>query len=65
MSKYEKILKKYFGHTKFKDIQLDIIKTILDDKNDVLAVMSTGYGKSLLFQYPSLYKKKYLLSFPH
>nr|QBK88702.1 MAG: DEAD/SNF2-like helicase [Mimivirus LCMiAC01] len=52
---YKKILKKYFGHSKFKDIQLDIIKTILDDKNDVLAVMSTGYGKSLCFQFPALY----------
>jgi len=46
---YRKILKKYFGHNNFKDTQLDIIKTILAGKNDVLAIMSTGFGKSLCY----------------
>ena len=36
MNKYEKVLKKKFGHSKFRGEQLDIIKTILKKKKDVL-----------------------------
>ena len=46
MNKYEKVLKNKFGHSKFRGDQLDIIKTILNDETDILAVMSTGFGKS-------------------
>lgn len=47
------ILKKTFGYNSFKPYQYQIINNILDEK-DVLAVMPTGYGKSLCFQIPPL-----------
>jgi RecQ family ATP-dependent DNA helicase len=43
------ILRKNFGHDKFKPYQYQIIDNVLDLK-DVIAVMPTGYGKSLCFQ---------------
>ena len=61
MNKYEKVLKKKFGHSKFRGDQLDVIKIILKKKKDVLAVMSTGFGKSLIYQFPALYTKKITL----
>jgi Werner syndrome ATP-dependent helicase len=51
--KAKKILKKSFGHKSFKPYQYQIIDMIADAK-DVLAVMPTGYGKSLCFQMPPL-----------
>lgn len=48
-----KVLKKNFGHNKFKPHQYQIIDMIIKCK-DVLAVMPTGYGKSLCFQMPPL-----------
>src|SRR5579863_7527887 len=47
------ILNNNFGHTTFKTHQYQIIDSIVDCK-DVLAVMPTGYGKSLCFQMPPL-----------
>lgn len=47
------ILKNKFGHTAFKPYQYQIINNILNGK-DVLAIMPTGYGKSLCFQLPPL-----------
>lgn len=52
-AKAKKILKKKFSHTSFKPHQYRIIDNIVNGK-DVLAVMPTGYGKSLCFQLPSL-----------
>ena len=49
----KKILKRYFGHKAFKPYQYMIIDQIANGK-DVLAVMPTGYGKSLCFQLPPL-----------
>jgi len=57
MNKYEKILRKYFGHKKFRNKQLDIIKSVLNGK-DVCVVMATGAGKSMCYQYPSVYTIK-------
>lgn len=51
--KAKKILKKNFGHKSFKPYQYKIIDQIAEGK-DVLAVMPTGYGKSLCFQMPPL-----------
>src|SRR5580700_10505335 len=51
--KAKDILVKSFGHKSFKTHQYQIIDNILDG-NDVLAVMPTGYGKSLCFQVPPL-----------
>ena len=50
------MLKDVFGHRKFRPNQWNIIKHTLDGK-DQLAVMATGYGKSLCFQFPSMYKQ--------
>jgi Werner syndrome ATP-dependent helicase len=47
--KTKKILKKKFGYNEFKPYQYQIIDNILEAK-DVLAIMPTGYGKSLCFQ---------------
>ena len=61
MKNYENILKEWFGFDKFRDKQLDIIKVILEDKKDVCAIMCTGFGKSLCFQFPAVYTSKICL----
>ena len=58
MKKYEDILKQWFGFEKFRDKQLDIIKAVLENKRDVCAIMFTGFGKSLCFQFPAIYTNK-------
>ena len=47
------VLKKYWGHTQFKGLQEPIIENIIQ-KNDVLALLPTGGGKSICFQIPAL-----------
>ena len=49
-------LKKKFGFSNFKDLQKDIIKKILNDKNSFV-IMPTGGGKSLCYQFPALIKE--------
>jgi ATP-dependent DNA helicase RecQ len=61
MSKYTKKLKKYFGFSKFRDKQKDIIDSIINDNRDVCAIMFTGAGKSLCYQFPAVYKKKVVI----
>ena len=46
-------LNKYFGYTTFLPLQQDIIEDVLN-KEDVLALMPTGGGKSLCYQLPAL-----------
>lgn len=46
-------LRRYFGHSSFRDGQQDLVQCVLDGR-DLLAVMPTGSGKSLGFQLPAL-----------
>lgn len=48
------ILKKYWGFTEFRGSQEKVISSVLR-KNDTLALMPTGGGKSLCFQIPALH----------
>ncbi len=48
----EQALCDLFGHAAFRDGQREIVESVLDGK-DVLAVLPTGGGKSLLYQLPA------------
>lgn len=53
-TKLTDILKKYWGYDKFRENQIPVLQSITA-KQDTLAIMSTGGGKSLCFQIPALY----------
>jgi ATP-dependent DNA helicase RecQ len=53
-------LQEYFGLTKFRIGQEPIISSVLAGK-DVLAILPTGGGKSLCYQYPAVVKKKLVI----
>ena len=55
---YNEILKKYFGYDELKNEQQKIIYNIINKKRDVLAVLATGFGKSVCYQIPFLVTKK-------
>lgn len=48
------ILSLYFGHEQFKPAQEEIIRALLEERTNVLALLPTGGGKSLCFQIPAL-----------
>ncbi|MEC8723649.1 MAG: RecQ family ATP-dependent DNA helicase, partial [Bacteroidota bacterium] len=50
------ILERYWGHSSFRPNQLEIIETVLENK-DCLALLPTSGGKSVCFQVPALIKK--------
>jgi len=56
MNRYEQILTKYWGYSKFRPLQEDIIRSVMEG-NDTLALMPTGGGKSITFQVPSMAKE--------
>lgn len=58
--KYISCLWQYFGLTTFKPLQWQIIRQIITDprESDICAVIATGYGKSLTYQYPAFYLNK-------
>ncbi len=53
MNEPEKILKKYWGYDSFRQLQPEVIQSVLAG-NDTLALMPTGGGKSICFQVPAL-----------
>ena len=53
----EEHLKDIFGFNKFRPYQKDIIQDILQG-NNVIAILPTGGGKSLLYQFPATYSNK-------
>ena len=55
-SSIHEILKQYWKYDQFRDLQEDIIQSVLDGK-DTLALMPTGGGKSICFQVPALAKE--------
>jgi len=55
---YKIVLKKNFGYDNFRDKQYDIIHSIIEDRKDVCAIMFTGAGKSLCYQFPAVYLQK-------
>jgi ATP-dependent DNA helicase RecQ len=52
----KQILLKYWGFSKFRPLQEDIINSVLSGK-DTLALLPTGGGKSICYQVPGLAKK--------
>lgn len=55
-----KILKHYFGYDAFREGQAEIIDALLN-KQDVMAIMPTGAGKSICYQIPALLQKNLTL----
>ena len=49
-------LKKFFGFNKFKGLQEQVIKSIVNNQN-TFVIMPTGGGKSLCYQLPALMKE--------
>ena len=56
MSTFNDILKKYWGYSDFRPLQLDIIESVFDNK-DTLGLLPTGGGKSITFQVPAMAKE--------
>ena len=52
MDKYD-VLKKYYGYDKFRYPQDLIIDSVLN-KKDTIALLPTGFGKSVTFQIPAI-----------
>jgi len=55
---YITVLKEHFHFNQFRDKQLEIIKSVIIDKKDICAIMFTGAGKSLCYQFPPVYTNK-------
>ncbi len=49
----EAALRRYFGHSAFREGQRQVVQAILDGK-DTVAIMPTGQGKSVCYQLPAL-----------
>ncbi|MGZ3769014.1 MAG: RecQ family ATP-dependent DNA helicase [Bdellovibrio sp.] len=60
LSPQESVLQQYFNLKQFRRGQKEIIEAVLA-KQDVLAVLPTGGGKSLCYQYPAVYSQKLVI----
>jgi len=58
--KAKKILEKYWGFSKLKDKQIEVINELLLG-NDVIGLLPTGYGKSMCYLIPPLVTKKAII----
>lgn len=54
MDIYHQILKNYWGYDSFRELQLEIIKSVVEQKKDTLGLLPTGGGKSIIFQVPGI-----------
>ena len=52
---------RHFGFADFRGSQLDIVAAVLEGK-DVVAILATGSGKSLTYQFPALWTNRAHLS---
>ncbi len=57
MSTFKQILTKYWGYSNFRPLQEEIISSLADDQKDVLGLLPTGGGKSVIFQVPAMAKE--------
>lgn len=53
LSKARQILQKFYGYEDFRPGQKKVVESLLN-KNDTVAIMPTGAGKSICFQIPAL-----------
>lgn len=53
LDKAKEILRKYWGHDDFRSVQREVMDSVLS-KQDTLALMPTGGGKSICYQVPAL-----------
>lgn len=53
MDQFRQILTRFWGYSEFRDLQLDIIRSVAAGK-DTLGLMPTGGGKSITFQVYSI-----------
>ena len=55
MNEFREVLAKYWGYTKFRELQEEIILSVFEG-NDTLGLLPTGGGKSITFQVPAMLK---------
>ncbi len=61
MNKYEQILVKNWGFSKFRELQEEIIRSVDEEGKDALGLLPTGGGKSIIFQVPALLNEGFCL----